>query len=210
MCGRSAGQSDSCASREPPLQDWPASEEPRGTPCGPPSSRACTPHLNPVRFAGVRVPKVDERRVAPPRPTPPEPASSPASWTTRGKDHPTGRLSGPCPGKVWHRIQERGPSAEKTSVRECESRRSIPFQGQQERHRLACSKDATSVLDACHIVKLAGEAPGEGRCRIQQDTTGQRGRTGDPLDHIRLLPHASHTQAHPASTRTTPRSIHGR
>ena len=25
-----------------------------------------------------------------------------------------------------------------------------PFQGQQERHRLACSQDATSVLDAFH------------------------------------------------------------
>ena len=26
---------------------------------------------------------------------------------TRGKDHPTAHLSGPCPGKVWHRVQER-------------------------------------------------------------------------------------------------------
>ena len=32
--------------------------------------------------------------------------SSPASRITRGKDHPTARLSGPCPGKVWHRAQE--------------------------------------------------------------------------------------------------------
>ena len=56
-----------------------------------------------------------------------------------------------------------------------------PFQGQKERHRLACSKDATSVLDAFHIVKLAGDAPGEVRRRVQQDTTGHRARTGDPL-----------------------------
>ena len=34
------------------------------------------------------------------------PVSSPASWTTRGKDHPTARLSGPGPRKVWHRVQE--------------------------------------------------------------------------------------------------------
>ena len=25
---------------------------------------------------------------------------------TGGKDHPTARLSGPCPGEVWHRVQE--------------------------------------------------------------------------------------------------------
>ena len=56
-----------------------------------------------------------------------------------------------------------------------------PFQGQKERHRLACSKDATSVLDAFHIVKLAGDAPGEVRRRVQQDTTGHRARTSDSL-----------------------------
>ena len=66
-----------------------------------------------------------------------------------------------------------------------------PFQGQQERHRLACSQDATSVLDAFHIVKLAGDAPGEVRRRVQQDTTGHRGRKGDPLYQIRLLLRAS-------------------
>ena len=65
-------------------------------------------------------------------------------------------------------------------------------------------QDATSVLDACHIVKLAGDAPGEVRRRVQQDTLGHRGRTGDPLYHIRLLLHASRAHAHPTSTRTTP------
>ena len=35
--------------------------------------RAPRAHLNPARFAGIRVPRVDERRVAPPRPTPPGP-----------------------------------------------------------------------------------------------------------------------------------------
>ena len=38
---RSAGRSDSCASKEPPLQDWLDNWQPRGTPCGPLSSRAC-------------------------------------------------------------------------------------------------------------------------------------------------------------------------
>ncbi|WP_366488038.1 hypothetical protein [Actinomyces sp. ICM47] len=45
VCGRSAGRSDSCASREPPLQDWLDNSQPRGIPCGPISSRACKPHL---------------------------------------------------------------------------------------------------------------------------------------------------------------------
>ncbi|WP_456047170.1 hypothetical protein [Actinomyces sp.] len=37
------------------------------------------------------------------------------------------------------------------------------------------------MLDAFHIVTLAGDAPGEVRRRVQQDTTGHRTRTGDPL-----------------------------
>ena len=37
---------------------------------------------------------------------------------------------------------------------------------------------------AFHIVKLAGDAPGEVRRRVQQDTLGHRGRTGDPLYQI--------------------------
>ena len=48
-------------------------------------------------------------------------------------------------------------------------------------------EDATTVLDAFHIVKLAGEVPGEVRRRVRQDTTGDRGRKGDPLYQIRLL-----------------------
>lgn len=43
------------------------------------------------------------------------------------------------------------------------------------------------MLDAFHIVKLAGDAPDEVRRRVQQDTTDHRGQKGDPLYHIRLL-----------------------
>ena len=52
-------------------------------------------------------------------------------------------------------------------------------------------QDTTSVLDAFHIVKLAGDALDEVRRRVQQDTTGHRGRKGDPLYQIRLLLRAS-------------------
>ena len=48
-------------------------------------------------------------------------------------------------------------------------------------------QDATSVLDAFHIVKLAGDATGEVRRRVQQDILGHCGRKGDPLYQIRLL-----------------------
>ena len=48
-------------------------------------------------------------------------------------------------------------------------------------------QDTTSVLDAFHIVKLAGDAPGEVRRRVQQDTTGHRRCKGDPLYQIRLF-----------------------
>ena len=41
---------------------------------------------------------------------------------------------------------------------------------------------ATSVLDAFHIVKLAGDALGEVSRRVQQDTTGHCGcKGGSPL-----------------------------
>ena len=47
--------------------------------------------------------------------------------------------------------------------------------------------DATSVVDPFHIVKLGTAAVDEARRRVQQDTTGHRGRAGDPLYRIRTL-----------------------
>ena len=72
----------------------------------------------------------------------------------------------------------------------CKSRRWIPSRDSKNAIDDQL-QDATSVLDAFHIVKLAGDAPGEVRRRVQQDTTGHRGRKGDPLYQIRLLLRAS-------------------
>ena len=72
----------------------------------------------------------------------------------------------------------------------CESRRSIPSRDSTNAIDDQL-QDAASVPGACHILTLAGDAPGEVRRRAGQDTTGHRGRTGDPLDHIRLLLRAS-------------------
>ncbi len=47
--------------------------------------------------------------------------------------------------------------------------------------------DATAVLDAFHVVALAGHAVDEVRRRVQQETLGHRGRSGDPLYGIRNI-----------------------
>ena len=47
--------------------------------------------------------------------------------------------------------------------------------------------DATSVLDAFHVVKLAGLAVDQTRRRVQQDTLGHRGLKTDPLYRIRNI-----------------------
>ena len=90
LCGRSAGRSDSYVSKEPPSLAWLDNWQLRGIPCGPVSSRVCEPHLMtlPVLWGfgcwglmrGVWHHQDRRRR---------GPVSSPASWTTRGEDHPT-------------------------------------------------------------------------------------------------------------------------
>lgn len=47
--------------------------------------------------------------------------------------------------------------------------------------------DATLVIDHFHAIRLASEAVNGARRRVQQDTTGHRGRSGDPLYGIRRL-----------------------
>ncbi|MGO4956758.1 ISL3 family transposase [Luteococcus sp. Sow4_B9] len=47
--------------------------------------------------------------------------------------------------------------------------------------------DATAVLDAFHVVKLATKAVDEVRRRVQQATLGHRGRKGDPLFGIQTI-----------------------
>ncbi len=59
-----------------------------------------------------------------------------------------------------------------------------PFRG----YANALSKhltEATQVLDAFHVSKLANKAITDVRCRVQQEQLGHRGRKGDPLYGIR-------------------------
>lgn len=47
--------------------------------------------------------------------------------------------------------------------------------------------DAVAVMDPFHVVALVGDALDRCRQRVQQDTCGHRGRTGDPLYGIRRV-----------------------
>ncbi len=49
--------------------------------------------------------------------------------------------------------------------------------------------DAVEVRDPFHVVQLAGDALDRCRQRVQQETTGHRGRSGDPLYAARRTLH---------------------
>ena len=99
--------------------------------------------------------------------------NSPASWTTRGKDHPTAHSLDLVPGRSgtvrenW--LAERGKDL-RAGVRIATL---DPFQGNKNAIDDQL-QDTTSVLVAFHIVMLAGDAPGEVRRCVHQDTTGHR------------------------------------
>ena len=210
VCGRSAGRSDSYASKEPPSQDWPDNWQLRGIPCGPTSSRVCEPHLMtlPV-FAGVRMLGVDEhvwhhqdRRRRGPREltgivdhSRGGSSHGPLEWTWCREDLvPCMRTGWPSAANSFAPVSFAPVSRSRRWIPSRDRKNAIDDQLQ----------DATSVLDAFHIVKLAGDAPGEVRRRVQQDTTGHRARTGDPLypgpqSFARLAP-----QAHPMPKGTPP------
>ena len=90
LCGLSAGRSDSCASKEPSLQDWLDNWQLRGIPCGPTSSRVCKPHLmTPPASQGFGCWGLTSTYGTTRTDAAGARVSSLASWTTRGKDHPT-------------------------------------------------------------------------------------------------------------------------
>ena len=49
--------------------------------------------------------------------------------------------------------------------------------------------EAVAVMDPFHVVRLAGDALDRTRQRVQQDTLGHRGMTGDPLYGVRRTLH---------------------
>lgn len=134
---------------------------------------------DPVRFENVQVLGVDEHiwHHRDPRRRGPKELTGMVELT-RGP-HPTARLLDLVPGRSgkayrdW--LDERGEGFRKR----VEIATLDPFQG----YKNAIDdqlEDATCVLDAFHIVKLAGAAVDDVRRRIQQETLGHRGRKGDP------------------------------
>ncbi len=140
------------------------------------------------RFAGVTTLGVDEHlwhHVSPRRRGPKELTGM--VDLTRDKDGRVhARLLDLVPGrsgtvyKTW--LDQRG----KTFKAGVEVATLDPFRGYKNAidDKLA---DATAVLDAFHVVALAGRAVDEVRRRVQQEIHGHRGRSGDPLYGIRNI-----------------------
>ncbi|MDK7741412.1 ISL3 family transposase [Helcobacillus massiliensis] len=139
---------------------------------------------DPVRLEDVQVLGVDEHiwHHRDPRRRGPKELTGMVDLT-RGP-HPTARLLDLIPGRSgkayrdW--LDERGDEFRKR----VEIATLDPFQG----YKNAIDdqlEGATCVLDAFHIVKLAGAAVDDVRRRIQQEALGRRGRKGEPLYGIR-------------------------
>src|SRR4051812_32367802 len=86
-----------------------------------------------------------------------------------------------------------GSASGASSYRHRRARRPPPFRGDMNAIRDELP-DATAVLDAFHVVKLAGNALDEVRGRVQQAALHRRGHKDDPLYRIRrtLLTGAEH------------------
>ena len=147
---------------------------------------------DPARFAGVRVLGVDEhvwhhqdRRRRGPR------ELTGIVDLMQGEDHPTARLSGPCPGKVWHRMQELAGRGRRRLPFGIQIASLDHFQGQQERHRLASSK----TQPACWTPFTSSSSLVTPQVRCVAASSKTRPVTvdarGDPLYQIRNLLRAS-------------------
>ena len=127
------------------------------------------------------------------------PASSPASWTTRGKEHPTARLLDLVPGrsgtvyKNW--LEERGKDF-RAGVRIA----TLDPPSRDIRTRLTTSSKTQPV---CQAPFTSSHSPVTPQVRYAAASSKTRPNTADaqaiPSCHIRLLLRASHTQAHPAN-----------
>lgn len=141
---------------------------------------------DPVRFDNVQVLGVDEHiwHHSDPRRRGPKALTGMVDLT-RGP-HPTARLLDLVPGRSGQAYRDWLDQRGEAFRRRVEIATLDPFQG----YKNAIDdqlEDATSVLDAFHIVTLASAAVDDVRRRIQQQTLGHRGRTGDPLYGIRTI-----------------------
>ncbi len=136
---------------------------------------------DPARFEGVSTLGVDEHiwHHVQVKERGPKELTGMVDLTRDEKGRTRARLLDLVPGRSgaayagW--LQERG-----------EAFRAGPFHGYK--NAIADNiEDAIAVVDAFHIVKLGGQAVDEVRRRVQQETLGHRGRSGDPLYGIRTI-----------------------
>ena len=160
---------------------------------------------DPARFAGVQVLGVDERRVASPGLTPPGPRELTGIVDlTRGKDHPTARLLDLVPGrsgtvyKNW--LAERGEDF-RAGVRIATL---DPLPG-TARTPLTTR---TKTQPACSTPFVWSSSPATPQVRCVAASSKTPWVTAHaqaiPSTQVRNPLRASHTQAHPTSTRTPP------
>ncbi len=140
------------------------------------------------------------------------PVSSPASWTTRGEDHPTARLSGPGPRKVWQRVQELARRARRTVSLRYTDRDSRPLQGGDSKNAIAWPAPRTQPASSTPFTSSSSPVTPLMRYVVASSKTPwvTAGARMTPSIQVRNLLRTSHTQAHPTSTRTPPRGLHGR
>ena len=187
---------------------WPDNSAPRGIPCGPISSRVCKPHLMiPPVFSRVQVLGVDEhmwhcqdRRRRDPR------ELTGIMTLTRGKDHPTARLSGPGSRKIWHRVQELARRAwRRLPLRYPDRDTRPPPRGGGSNNAIAWTIPRTPPASSMPFTSSSSLATPQVRCVAASSKTPWV--TADarvppllgPQSFARLAP-----QAHPMPTRTTP------
>ena len=146
---------------------------------------------DPARFAGVQVLGVDEhvwhhqdRRRRGPREL-----TGIVDHSRGGSSH--GKVVGPGPRQVWHRVQELARRARRTVSLRYPDRDGGSLPGTARTPSTINSK--TPPASSVPSISSSSLATLQVRCaaRVQQDTTGHRGRKGDPLYQIRNLLRAS-------------------
>lgn len=140
----------------------------------------CPTRADPARLDGVATLEVDEHVW---HHTPHKAAAKGPTMLTGMVD-----LTRDCQGRVHARLLDLAPGRSGTVLADWLKDRSAtfrdrvqvatldPFRGYADALRDEL-REATPVLDAFHVVKLAGQALDEVRRRVQQDSLGRRGTT---------------------------------
>ena len=112
---------------------------------------------------------------------------SPVSKLTRGETTPRTACWTWCREGLAPYTRTGWPSADKTSARGCESRMLDPLPGTARTPSLGLLQGRNQRAQRLSHRHTRRGRSREGPCRVQQDTTGHRGRKGDPHYQIRLL-----------------------